>query len=170
LNINWKIQWSANPNLKVQSYWKIKKETSCVPRGHLSPSVNGVTDVGTSVKIETLESLCPVVNVTPGKTLSYMKNELKEEFPSFPELWKTDLSLVPEVPMCWKERELWKVFGERIYNRLMNGSEIMDLISTFRADGYDEGVSKVRTNFKNKFEQLKTPYTKEDILSIIEKL
>lgn len=61
---------------------------------------------------------------------------------SFDRMWNEDLSFIPGVPLDWKEREQWKSFAEQIYNRILDGIPIGEMLDK----AYDEGFQDCQDN------------------------
>lgn len=76
-----------------------------------------------------------------------------EVFPSFDTLWREELSLIPEAPNDWKEREVFRVFAKKIYDRIACGNHVQNIANTAYNDGYDDGVESARKGARQLLEK-----------------
>lgn len=73
------------------------------------------------------------------------QQELDKNWPSFDYMWRDSLSMFPEVPIDWKDREKWKAFAERVYNHILDIRSMQDVVQI----AYEEGFQDCQDNHKN---------------------
>jgi uncharacterized protein YehS (DUF1456 family) len=88
-------------------------------------------------------------------------------YPSFIHLWKDDLSMLSDVPLDWKEREVFRIFASKIYERLTQPQVIQKFVNDAYEDGYQEGKENVIEAVIIELTKLETGKS-EDAVEILE--
>lgn len=78
-----------------------------------------------------------------------------DAFPSFDTLWREEFSLIPEAPNDWKEREVFRAFAKKVYERSMFWEFAQNVANMAYNDGYDDGIESARKNARTLAEKLR---------------
>ena len=71
----------------------------------------------------------------------------------FEQLWKEELSMAPEVPMNWREAEVFKQFARRVFDAINVDERIQKIANEAYHDGNDDGWNESEDKLKERLIQ-----------------
>ena len=93
-------------------------------------------------------------------------------WPSFDQMWKDELSTLPEAPQKWKDRESYRIFAQKVYERLIHSHIVKDVTTTAYEDGCEDGFNNCENKIIKEIRQMRLDYPASSIFldQIIEKI
>jgi|SRR5271157_2438660 len=94
-------------------------------------------------------------------------------WPSFDQMWKDELSHIPEAPLKWKDREPYRIFSEKVYENIVRSrASLTNLATTAYEDGYEDGQKNRETDIIEMIDKMTDdyPHIKDFIAQLIDKI
>ena len=71
--------------------------------------------------------------------------------PSFEMLWKEHISMLPEVPVNWKDSEVFKRFARKVYDIIQFDKYVQKIANLAYTEGLEEGNKEGWDSMKEEF-------------------